>query len=130
MPIYDYLCASCGRLTEFIHGIEAPGPRFCPACGAEGTLRKAFAPPTVHFKGSGWAKKDRSATRAARTKPAADGDGSADRSDGKAPAGEGSTETKAGDGTSSATSGGSSDAPKAGGKDSGKRASGGSTAEA
>ena len=52
-----------------IHGIDAPGPRFCPACGAEGTLRKAFAPPTVHFKGSGWAKKDRSTAMQARAKP-------------------------------------------------------------
>src|SRR6185436_20050132 len=60
MPIYDYLCSNCGQKAEVIHGIDAPGPRFCPACGAEGTLRKAFAPPTVHFKGSGWAKKDRS----------------------------------------------------------------------
>ena len=63
MPIYDYLCSSCGERTEVIHGIDAPGPRFCPACGAEGTLRKTFAPPAVHFKGSGWAKKDRSSSK-------------------------------------------------------------------
>lgn len=69
MPVYDYLCSNCREITEVIHGIDAPGPRFCPACGAEGTLRKAFAPPTVHFKGSGWAKKDRSAASAkARSK--------------------------------------------------------------
>src|SRR4051794_14944679 len=68
MPIYDYLCSNCGQTTEVIHGIEAPGPRFCPACGAEGTLRKAFAAPTVHFKGSGWAKKDRSSSSGSRAK--------------------------------------------------------------
>jgi putative FmdB family regulatory protein len=61
VPIYDYLCSNCGERTEVIHGITAPGPRFCPACGAEDTLRKAFVAPTVHFRGSGWAKKDRSA---------------------------------------------------------------------
>lgn len=71
MPIYDYLCSNCGQTTEVIHGIDAPGPRFCPACGAEGTLRKAFATPTVHFKGSGWAKKDRSSSSAARAKAGA-----------------------------------------------------------
>ena len=38
--------------------------KFCPNCGREGTMRKAFATPAVHFKGSGWAKKDRSATSA------------------------------------------------------------------
>ena len=56
MPIYDYLCSNCGARTEVIHGISAPSPRFCPACGAEDTLRKAFVAPAVHFKGSGWAK--------------------------------------------------------------------------
>ena len=71
MPIYDYLCSNCGQTTEVIHGIDAPGPRFCPACGAEGTLRKAFATPAVHFKGSGWAKKDRSSSSAARAKAGA-----------------------------------------------------------
>jgi putative FmdB family regulatory protein len=69
VPIYDYLCSNCGETTEVIHGISAPGPRFCPACGAEGTLRKAFVVPSVHFKGSGWAKKDRSsASTKARAK--------------------------------------------------------------
>ena len=73
MPIYDYVCRSCAQLTEVIHGIDAPGPRFCPACGAESTLRKAFVAPAVHFKGSGWAKKDRSTATRARSR--SDGDG-------------------------------------------------------
>ena len=30
-------------------------------------MHKALTSPTVHFKGSGWAKKDRSATSAARS---------------------------------------------------------------
>ena len=71
MPIYDYLCSNCRQLTEVIHGINDAGPRFCPACGAEGTLRKALTTPTVHFKGSGWAKKDRSSTSGVRTKAGA-----------------------------------------------------------
>lgn len=71
MPIYDYVCATCRHLTEVIHGIHEPGPRFCPACGAEGTMRKAMSSPSVHFKGSGWAKKDRSSSSGVRTKAAA-----------------------------------------------------------
>ncbi|MEO5703717.1 MAG: FmdB family zinc ribbon protein [Candidatus Limnocylindrales bacterium] len=71
LPIYDYICANCRTLTEVIHGIHDPGPRFCPSCGADGTMRKALSTPTVHFKGSGWAKKDRSSTGAARTKAGA-----------------------------------------------------------
>jgi putative FmdB family regulatory protein len=68
MPIYDYLCSNCGQTTEVIHGIDAPVPRFCPVCGAEGTLRKTIAAPAVLFKGSGWAKKDRSSASGARSK--------------------------------------------------------------
>jgi len=60
MPTYDYICSSCGRTTEIVHSINGGPPAACPACGAVGTLRKAFNPPTIHFKGSGWAKKDRS----------------------------------------------------------------------
>ena len=59
MPIYDYTCSSCGRVTEVIHGINDAGPAFCPSCGAEGTMRKALSAPAVVFKGSGWAKVDR-----------------------------------------------------------------------
>ena len=62
MPIYDYVCSNCGHLTEVVHGINDPGPKFCPECGTEGTMTKAFAPPTIHFKGTGWAKKDRSSS--------------------------------------------------------------------
>ena len=71
MPIYDYVCSNCTTRTEFIHGIEAPAPRFCPTCGAEGTLRKAVSAPSVHFRGSGWAKKDRSTAATSKTKAAA-----------------------------------------------------------
>ena len=33
-------------------------------------MTKAFNPPTIHFKGSGWAKKDRSKGRPKPAKPA------------------------------------------------------------
>ena len=92
MPIYDYVCSSCATRTEFIHGIDAPAPRFCPACGAEDTLRKAFVAPSVHFKGSGWAKKDRSTRAESKSKAAPEA-----AADGKA-APEAAGEVKAGDG--------------------------------
>lgn len=71
MPIYDYDCSSCRHRVEVIHGIHEAGPRFCPSCGAEGTMRKALATPAIHFKGSGWAKKDRASTSGAKTKASA-----------------------------------------------------------
>lgn len=59
MPVYDYVCTACDHRADILHGINDPGPNFCPSCGAEGTMRKQFSAPSIHFKGSGWAKKDR-----------------------------------------------------------------------
>lgn len=79
MPIYDYDCAECGRRIEVVHGVYAPGPTHCPNCGG-GPLRKAISAPAVHFKGSGWAKKERHAavasgtSRTSETSNAGDGD--------------------------------------------------------
>ena len=66
MPIYDYVCAN-GHTTEVIHGVNDPGPANCPVCGAP--LRKAMSAPTIHFTGSGWAKKERT-SKSAPTKSA------------------------------------------------------------
>jgi len=43
MPVYEYLCTVCHHRADIIHGINEPGPKFCPSCGREGTLRKQFA---------------------------------------------------------------------------------------
>ena len=98
MPIYDYTCAACGHLAEVIHGMREGGPRFCPNCGAEGTMRKGFAAPAVHFKGSGWAKKDRSATASSgrsRTSKPADDAGSGSGTGGSSSTAEASTSAAA-----------------------------------
>ena len=59
MPIYDYVCGSCGHRFEVLRGINEAGPHQCPECG--GPVARAFVPPTIHFKGTGWAKADRRA---------------------------------------------------------------------
>ena len=92
MPIYDYDCSACRHRVEVIHGIHDAGPRFCPSCGADGTMRKALGTPAIHFKGSGWAKKDRA---------------SSSRSTSKATASSGAAASASGDGTDSGTSKGS-----------------------
>lgn len=51
-----------------MHGIHDGGPEACEACG--GTMRKVLSPPAIHFKGSGWAKKDAAST-ASKAKPTA-----------------------------------------------------------
>jgi putative FmdB family regulatory protein len=62
VPTYEYVCLSCARRVDVLHGIHVDGPSTCEVCG--GQLRKAISAAAVVFKGSGWAKKD--AARAAR----------------------------------------------------------------
>lgn len=73
MPIYDYVCQSCGTRIEVIHGVHAAGPETCEQCG--GRLRRAVSVPAIHFKGSGWAKMD---ARSAQNKAPANGKPAAD----------------------------------------------------
>jgi putative FmdB family regulatory protein len=61
MPAYDYDCAACGRRFEVTHGVHADGPTTCPLCG-KGPVRKAITAAAIHYKGSGWAKKERRTT--------------------------------------------------------------------
>jgi putative FmdB family regulatory protein len=100
VPLYDYDCAACGRRFEVIRGIDDPSPERCPLCG-EGPVRKAFAPPTIHFKGSGWAKKERHAAAKSRSSSSDAGD-TAEKGD-KA----GETSKPADGGPSAKTEGGS-----------------------
>jgi len=126
MPIYDYLCSACDHRADILHGINDLGPLFCPSCGAEGSMRKQFSAPTIHYKGSGWAKKDRGA--ASRTKATAksagesgkdakqDGSGNSDPSSSSASSSDGSPSSSDGSSGSasdgSSSSGSSSESPK------------------
>jgi putative FmdB family regulatory protein len=115
MPIYDYVCHHCGHRFEVIHGVHADGPRHCPVCH-KGPVRKGFAPPTIHFKGSGWAKKDRSTTtrRSASSGP-----------DGATDGASGGESKKSGDTSSTPSQGGG-----AGGESTGSGGAAGGTAAA
>lgn len=70
MPRYDYICLKCGHIVEVMHGVNEPGPARCERCGGE--MRKLLSTPAIVFKGSGWAKKDRSSKPAGKSKPATD----------------------------------------------------------
>jgi putative FmdB family regulatory protein len=75
MPLYDYQCAACGRRYEVVHGVHAEGPTTCPLCG-KGPVRKAITAAAIHYKGTGWAKKERRATAASGAARASGEDGS------------------------------------------------------
>jgi putative FmdB family regulatory protein len=80
MPAYDYDCDACGERFEVLHGVHADRPTTCPVCGG-GPIRKAISAPTIHYKGSGWAKKERRATASPSTsKPPSETSASGDTS--------------------------------------------------
>jgi putative FmdB family regulatory protein len=113
VPIYDYVCSNCGHLTEVVHGIHDGGPKFCPNCGAEGTMTKAFAPPTIHFKGSGWAKKDRANSASSRSSSTKKDEAStsSSSSESSSSSGSGSSASSGSSGASESSSSGTSSAP-------------------
>ena len=52
MPLYDYRCRACSKVTEVRHGFREPHNRVCPECGGE--LARVFTPTGIVFKGSGF----------------------------------------------------------------------------
>ena len=83
MPLYDYVCEACRHRFEVIHGVHDHGPTTCPNCG-KGPVRKGITTAAIHYKGSGWAKKERhAATVRSGAKADTDGSGGDDGSGGK-----------------------------------------------
>ncbi|MHB1567451.1 MAG: FmdB family zinc ribbon protein [Acidiferrobacter sp.] len=56
MPIYEYVCASCGHNVEVM---QKMGELLtdCPACGRP-TLKKRMSAPGFQLKGKGWYATD------------------------------------------------------------------------
>lgn len=52
MPIYEYKCASCGKITEIRQKFSDKPLTKCSSCG--GRLSKLISNCAFHLKGSGW----------------------------------------------------------------------------
>ncbi len=77
MPLYDYKCSACHKVTEVRHGFGESFTSPCPECG--GKLDRVFNPAPIVFKGSGFyvtdsrgksAKSDASKSDAPKDAPA------------------------------------------------------------
>lgn len=53
MPIYEFRCQECSKVSEFQLKIADPHPTDCPACGRQG-LKKIMSLPSFQLKGGGW----------------------------------------------------------------------------
>ena len=54
MPLYEYKCTQCDRLTEKIQKFSDTEITECPHCG--GPLERVLSAPAISFKGGGWFK--------------------------------------------------------------------------
>ena len=52
MPIYEFVCESCGRLAEVMQKLSDPAPP-CPECG-QGRMARTVSRTSFQLKGGGW----------------------------------------------------------------------------
>jgi putative FmdB family regulatory protein len=52
VPLYDYQCKQCQKVTEVRHGFKETYDAPCAQCG--GILSRVFNPAGIVFKGSGF----------------------------------------------------------------------------
>lgn len=57
MPIYEYLCESCGHEMEKIQKMSDEPLKECPSC-AKSALRKLVSAAAFRLKGDGWYETD------------------------------------------------------------------------
>jgi putative FmdB family regulatory protein len=91
VPLYEYQCKKCERLTERIVKFSDPPLTVCPHCGGE--MEQLISAPAVQFKGSGWyvtdyAKSGKSgkADSSGKSDSASSGNGTSTSSEAKADA--------------------------------------------
>jgi putative FmdB family regulatory protein len=98
VPLYEYVCKSCGHRFERIQKFSDPPVADCPSCG--GPVEKQISSPAIQFKGSGWyitdyARSGKGESKKDSSAPAGEGEKAADKPSDK-PAGETkSSESKA-----------------------------------
>jgi len=57
MPIYEYVCKSCGHTFDALQKMTEDPLTDCPDCG-EPELKKLLSAPNFRLKGSGWYETD------------------------------------------------------------------------
>jgi putative FmdB family regulatory protein len=100
LPLYDYKCRACSKVTEVRHGFREPYDGSCPDCG--GDLARVFNPAGIVFKGSGFYLTD--SRKAASDAKSSSASASSDKS---------SSDAKSSDATSSSDAKPSTAAPAA-----------------
>jgi putative FmdB family regulatory protein len=77
LPLYEYECTKCHRITEKIEKVNGPHLKKCPHCG--GKVEQLVSRSAIQFKGSGWYVTDYAGKKAASDTAT----GSSDKTDAK-----------------------------------------------
>ena len=110
MPIYEYTCAKCRKLTDVLQKVSDPPPGRCSHCGAKGKLTRVVSRTSFVLRGGGWYADLYSSKKPepASSKAAATGEGKGEeKSEPSAATGSKSSETSAKDESSSKGAGSS-----------------------
>ena len=62
MPIYEFLCESCGYQEDLMRKISEPAKTECPKCGSQNFIKQVSA-ANFKLKGSGWYETDFKGTK-------------------------------------------------------------------
>ena len=92
MPIYEFICESCGNEFEQIQSFSDSSVPACTKCGSTQVVRR-MGRPAIHFKGSGWYVTD--------SKKSSEKKGSGGKSSGESSKSESTTESVSEGGTES-----------------------------
>ena len=57
MPIYAFICTTCGHSFDRLQKLSDPDPAACPECGAAAVKRQLTA-PSFRLSGGGWYETD------------------------------------------------------------------------
>lgn len=102
MPIYEYTCSECQKVSDVLQKLNEPAPERCPACGAEKTLSRIVSRTSFVLKGGGWGADLYGSKKAAEKTEAASADGAKAAEKTAAPAPGAAPAAPAGAATSSA----------------------------
>jgi putative FmdB family regulatory protein len=127
LPLYDYQCRSCQKVTEVRHGFDETYSDRCPACGGE--MRRVFNAAGIVFKGSGFYINDSRKGSGDSSKSSSSSSSSSDSSSSSSSDAAGTkNETKSDAGPKSETPSSSPSASDSSGKSSGDSSKSGAAA--
>ena len=87
MPIYEYVCKSCGYEFEEMQRFSDAPLEQCPSCQEESSVQRKVSKSAFHLKGGGWYKdgygsaKPESSSDSGSESKKSDGDGEAKKTD-------------------------------------------------